>query len=343
MPTDIVEDAADETPVVTGSAVADIEPAVLGTGPAVQKMEPAVSDREPAVRNKGLSSDDDGEESELEDDDPDYTFGISHNILMPACDIDRAVKHLRESGGLILYLEVCDRDHGIQKAKSIKDKLQKEETKGYQGVVESKYVAMQEFNCVIAYQYGSFVKGLSRLPSGPDASICGYSFSFSKAICGGMNEINVAVMKDPSSRGPWQCFNCTLADYDFMLYNRVRLFMAHMFHDNAVLLRNMINTKLTLREIQHPWGYGYHRIWWIGNIGGLQLPPGLFKPCLDYTPGRGHAWDYCLPHIETVRVMGICGVSAYHFRMEMLLPPPTKEGPQRNKKGLIHYSPPESE
>ena len=54
-----VDEEADETPVVTGPAVAGIEPAVIGTGPAVRNMEPAVSGSEHDVRDKGLSFDDD--------------------------------------------------------------------------------------------------------------------------------------------------------------------------------------------------------------------------------------------------------------------------------------------
>ena len=303
-----VDEEADETPVVTGPAVADIEPAVLGTGPAVQNMEPAVSDREPAVRDKGLS-----------------LYGISHNILMPECDIDRAVKHLRESGGPMLYIEVFDMYYGIQKAALIKDKLQEKATKGYLGVVESKYIAMQEFNCVIAYHDGSFVNGLSRLHSGPEVSICGYSFSFSKAICDGMNEINVAVKKDPSSRGQFQDCNFAIQDCNFIVSHRVRLLMVGMDHAPAHHLMEMMKWKLIFRSIRHPWDDGYQRIWWIGNIGGVHnLPPVTFCNCYHSIPEwfTRRGLDSNLPSIQTVMVQGRSSPSdRHHFRMEMMLRP----------------------
>ena len=178
---------------------------------------------------------------------------------------------------------------------------------------------MQEFNCVIAYQDGSFVNGLSRLHSGPEVSICGYSFSFSKTICDGMNEINVAVKKDPSSRGQFQDCNFAIQDCNFIVSHRVRLLMGGMSHAPARDLINMIKTKLILRSIRHPWDDGYQRIWWIGNIGRVRyLPQVIFD---DFTPGQGHGLDFSLRSDETVIVQGLYTRSVHHFRMEMMLRP----------------------
>ena len=141
-----------------------------------------------------------------------------------------------------------------------------------------------------------------------------------------MNVINVAVRKDPSSRGHYQYYtkegevSIAIADYNFIVSHRVRLLMAHMDTEPACLLQNKINKRLILTVIRHPvTGCGYQRIWWIGNIGRVRyLPQVIFD---DFTPGQGHGLDFSLRSDETVIVQGLYTRSVHHFRMEMMLRP----------------------
>ena len=133
-----------------------------------------------------------------------------------------------------------------------------------------------------------------------------------------MNDMTVAVRKDPLARGCFKDWHFTSKDKAFIMENCVRLLMTNQYAGPADDLLQALRSHYKVAALSHPW-CNATRIWWIGNIGTVRADSPYDRFAADWTPPhpRG-SLEHNLEPIEQINVKWLRPVvAAHHYSMHM--------------------------